>query len=67
MKLQAPENCGGASVNGEPIELDEDGQVDIENIETIKVLCESHGFTKVVEAIEEKPKLHRKAKDEKKE
>lgn len=66
MKLQAPENCGGASVNDEPIELDENGQVDIENTETIKVLCESHGFTPVVEAVEEKakPKLARKAKDD---
>lgn len=46
MKLQAPENCGGASYAGEPIKLDDKGQCEVAGSEAIKALME-HGFTEV--------------------
>lgn len=58
MKMQAPEGCGGATFNGEPIQLDKNGQCDVQTTEAIETL-KCHGFVEV----KGKPKLQ--PKDEK--
>lgn len=60
MKLQAPENCGGASFAGEPIELDENGQCEVHSREAIEALMD-HGFVPVSsDGSDKKPSLKKK-------
>lgn len=55
MKMQAPEGCSGATVNGEPVVLDNKGQCEVQNAEAVEAL-KIHGFTEV----KGKPKLQPK-------
>lgn len=51
MKLQAPDNCSGASFNGVTVDLDDSGVADvINNPELVATLIE-HGFAPVDETM----------------
>lgn len=46
MKLQAPEDCGGATFAGEEIKLDDKGQCEVSGAAAIEAL-KAHGFVEV--------------------
>ena len=55
MKLQAPENCSGASFNGSPVEMDENGIAEVSNNPDLTAALQAHGFTAVAEEAQPKP------------